>query len=275
MELIISGNRCIECRKCEKDCPADAVNIDNLTVDSSSCIECGHCAAICPKQAISVDGVVPGVVESDGGVDSLLKGLRSVRSYNKKEVEESVISEIVDTLKYAPSASNSRPLELEIYTKSEEISQLNEVVADALQALFSKMSSPIVSPILSLLKGKAFANKMKSYRDKISYKRKENKDLVTYKAPVVIILHGPKGANMIEADSNIWLTYMTIAAKSRGLSTCINGFIVTAMQRDRSIQQQFGIDKSREVCGALLLGYSNVNYSNDILRDAPVSRVHK
>ncbi|MFH0911259.1 MAG: RnfABCDGE type electron transport complex subunit B [Planctomycetota bacterium] len=45
---------CIACRKCEQECPFDAIHvIDNLAViDYQKCKLCGKCVAVCPKQVI-------------------------------------------------------------------------------------------------------------------------------------------------------------------------------------------------------------------------------
>lgn len=45
---------CIGCTLCAKNCPAEAVTIENFNahIDQDKCIGCGACAAKCPKKAI-------------------------------------------------------------------------------------------------------------------------------------------------------------------------------------------------------------------------------
>ncbi len=45
---------CIACRKCEKECPFEAIEvIDNLAViDYDKCTSCGKCIKVCPKKII-------------------------------------------------------------------------------------------------------------------------------------------------------------------------------------------------------------------------------
>ena len=46
---------CIGCTKCVRECPADAIYMDeNLpVVDLELCTQCGHCVTICPRHIIA------------------------------------------------------------------------------------------------------------------------------------------------------------------------------------------------------------------------------
>lgn len=46
---------CIGCKKCEKECPVDAITVtDNIAhIDYSKCANCGACALVCPKKVIT------------------------------------------------------------------------------------------------------------------------------------------------------------------------------------------------------------------------------
>lgn len=46
---------CVGCKLCEKNCPLEAVKIENnlASIDYSKCADCGICAQKCPKKAIS------------------------------------------------------------------------------------------------------------------------------------------------------------------------------------------------------------------------------
>ena len=50
--------RCIGCRICEKNCPAEAIKVveKKAKVDPSACISCGMCAEKCPKNALYLPG---------------------------------------------------------------------------------------------------------------------------------------------------------------------------------------------------------------------------
>ena len=46
------SNACIKCGTCVKNCPTDAIDIENKTFDLEKCIACWGCINRCPKQAI-------------------------------------------------------------------------------------------------------------------------------------------------------------------------------------------------------------------------------
>lgn len=54
----ICSNGCIGCMKCQRECPADAIIIENnlATVNVEKCVGCGHCAEICPRHIITFFG---------------------------------------------------------------------------------------------------------------------------------------------------------------------------------------------------------------------------
>ncbi|MCD8140223.1 MAG: RnfABCDGE type electron transport complex subunit B [Planctomycetaceae bacterium] len=50
----ICAHACIACKKCEKECPVDAIHVNNLLaeIDYDKCISCGKCVKVCPHQVI-------------------------------------------------------------------------------------------------------------------------------------------------------------------------------------------------------------------------------
>ena len=47
------SDACIKCGTCVRNCPADAIDIENKTFDLDACIGCYGCINRCPKHAIS------------------------------------------------------------------------------------------------------------------------------------------------------------------------------------------------------------------------------
>ena len=57
-----ADKKCISCGLCAKNCPAQAIDKENLrTADAKKCISCMRCIANCPKSARKVNGAVVSV----------------------------------------------------------------------------------------------------------------------------------------------------------------------------------------------------------------------
>ncbi|RKD30626.1 DUF362 domain-containing protein [Thermohalobacter berrensis] len=54
-KLIIDKEKCIDCRKCEEQCPAEAISYsEGINICHNTCIKCCCCQEICPVGALSV-----------------------------------------------------------------------------------------------------------------------------------------------------------------------------------------------------------------------------
>ncbi|MDE7326352.1 MAG: EFR1 family ferrodoxin [Lachnospiraceae bacterium] len=57
-----AGNHCTSCGYCAEQCPAEAINQENLKVaDSKKCISCMRCVVQCPQSARKVNGALVSV----------------------------------------------------------------------------------------------------------------------------------------------------------------------------------------------------------------------
>jgi len=50
--IVVAGDKCIDCGKCQRECKMDAINDDFRSHSRVECIECMSCIAVCPTDAI-------------------------------------------------------------------------------------------------------------------------------------------------------------------------------------------------------------------------------
>ena len=273
----IQLENCTKCLKCVKDCPSDAIEFEQGSINSS-CIHCGHCVAICPESTIfpdagSITKLKPKPVSS-GNFRELSAGIRTCRSYADREVDEETLNLLVENMKHYPSASNQRPLEITIIKSREQITRLNNQTARNLIKSIGTYTSPLVMPVLQLLAPKLELPRLKNYKKQFMARNTPESSLICHHAPAVIIFHAPVTKfGMAAADANIWATYTSIYANTLGLGSCFNGFIVTAMSRSKAMRKEFGLPANHQVYACLLLGHPKVKYKNEAGREKPAVNI--
>ena len=269
----IQLENCTKCLKCVKDCPSDAIDIDLGTINDS-CIHCGHCVAICPEFTVFPDEDVinrlhPSTV-SPGDFKHLSAGIRTCRSYQKREVDEEILNLLIENMKHYPSASNARPIEITIVKTKEVVQKLNDQTAQNLIKTIRLYTSPLLMPILQLIAPKLDLPRLNNYKKQFIARQTPGSSLVCHHAPAVILFHAPViKYSMAGADANIWATYTSIHAKTLGLGSCFNGFIVTAMKRSKAIRKEFKLPAGHQVYASLLIGHPKVKYTNEAGRAMP------
>ena len=270
---VIDLINCTGCLKCVKDCPASAITIATGAI-ADTCIHCGHCIAICPEATVFPDKgeIVPLHPHSVTPEDFIWfsAGIRSCRSYLAKEVPDEILMQLITNLKHCPSASNATPLQISIVRTPEKIQLLNNLTEESLIRLFSFITSPVIGGLIGLFVPKMNIAKLRSYKDSFLAKRKVNNSLICHHAPAVILFHGPESrTGMLEADANIWATYLSLHAASLGLATCFIGFIVKAFGKTGKHNHHFGIPANNRIYAALLVGYPKVKYKQECSRESP------
>jgi len=271
----IQLENCIKCLKCVHDCPSDAIDIEQGTINNS-CIHCGHCVAICPESTVFPDADVISKLYSTAVLpidfQHLSASIRTCRSYQDKEVDEETLTLLIENMKHYPSASNARPIEITLVKTKEIIERLNHRTAENLIHTLQFMTSPLLKPIIRLFAPKLDIGRLSSYKKQFVARQTPESSQVCHHAPAVMLFHAPVTKyGMAAADAYIWATYTSILANTLGLGSCFNGFIVMAMSRTKGMRKEFLIPETHQVYAALLLGHPKVKYKNEAGREKPIS----
>lgn len=273
----INLDNCIKCLKCVNDCPADAIDINKGHI-ADTCIKCGHCVAICPERTIEPSNgslkPLSSVSVSSADFQNLSSNIRTCRNFSSQAIEDNKIELLIENMKHYPSASNTRPIEINYVKTPELVQSLNDQTAKGLIKMLGFVTSPFMKFILKAIAPKFDTTKLKNYREKFIERQKPNSSQICHHAPGVLLFHAPVVKfGMASADAYIWATYTSIFAQTLGLSTCFNGFIVKGMERSSKMRKEFGIPKNHQIYASLLIGYSNVKYFNEAGREQPKKRI--
>jgi nitroreductase/NAD-dependent dihydropyrimidine dehydrogenase PreA subunit len=243
----IDNNLCVKCGLCAQVCPNGILrnkenNIYIVEKLLKHCIECGHCTAVCPNGALSLNGSNGYTKESFDSkilaqqLPRLIKQRRSIRFFDSKPVKIEDVENILDNLRYAPTAKNSQQVGYTLLT------------GKSLQD-FITLSYESVKNIENY---SSFHN--------IFYKK--NRDILFRGAPALLFAHAPKDNYMSVIDCTIALAFFDILAPVFNIGSCWAGYIMNLINIDKNLEKALEIKDGSAVYGALLLGYSAIHYSS-------------
>lgn len=250
--MYVDDLKCIRCGICAELCPAGIISLEGDDIpavgysQAAQCIKCGQCVIYCPTRANSLafqeeDEVtraseleMPG---TEAGLN-LLKTRRSVRRFKPDVVSERDFAKLFDTVRMAPSASNSQAVRWIVSQSPEKTREIQELVL----CWFSDIVSSDRASRLGVVGARAIAL------------AKRGKDVILRGAPNVIIAVTQKEGVMSE-DGVIALTYVELAAHAMGLGCCWGGFLMIAARQYRPLREYLGISDDEYFCGAQMIGY--------------------
>lgn len=273
----INEARCLGCRACIDDCPANLFSCDSqsgkiLHQDPNGwCIGCGHCIACCPENAIDyqLTTTIPGRGFSFNGhpenfrfIMEFLCGKRSVRGFNSQEISDEDIKDITDAMRHAPSGHNIQACEYYIIRNRDTIQKLSELTIDYLKSIkkvinFRYFLKPFLTRYMyDILSDPGTSKGIGTLIDESL----SGEDVIFHSAPVVVLISYPNVGRMSLADPVIATTYGMLAAHGKGLGSCWMGFTMDAIIKNKSARQMLGIEKDRLIGSVFTLGYPRTRY---------------
>ncbi len=281
VELKIN-EKCTQCGLCTEICPSEYLiktkegikaNLDS----TFGCIQCAHCMMVCPNNAVEIKGEA--IKKEDiqdfsyfslsyDDLISFLAQRRSVRDFKEEKISKDTIEKILQAASLGSVSVPPTEIKVLVISGFSDVQNFaGELVKDFEKSL--KFINPFVLGILKPFIGKKnyviFKEFVYSLFKLTLEKRKEDKDVLFYGAPCVILFYGPSWGD--KEDGIIASTLAQAAAVSLGLGSCMIGSVPPILNSDKKLKEKYGIEKEEKVLNALILGYPKYKFLRGVRRD--------
>jgi nitroreductase/NAD-dependent dihydropyrimidine dehydrogenase PreA subunit len=264
MELLrVNSELCTKCGLCAAICPNGLIR---MGVDGpqeqeiENCLACGHCVAVCPRGALDncktpLANQTPlsqyPVIDSKTATQ-FLRGRRSIRNYQKKQIPREKLLELLEIARFAPSGCNSQGLS---YLVIQDSTVLKQVTARTIEWLDQQVRGGV-----SWAAG--FAGVIAVYRN-------SGFDVILRGAPSLIVATAPREMGMMAHESaRFALEYVELYATTLGLGTCWAGFVESAAGNNyQPLLAELRLPEGMAAVGVMMAGYPQYTFKRLVDRN--------
>ena len=244
-QIAVDTSRCKKDGACVAVCPSGtlALNEEGFPeeIPESRCILCGHCVAVCSCEAMTHTGLPDEALlpasrklPSPELMDGFLMSRRSVREFKDQPVSRETMEALLDVARRAPTASNSQNLKWIVIGGAAKVQALS---AETVNWIRASGTNPAL------------------------IERWDNgHDFVLRGAPTVVVACTPAGYEWGKQDCAIALTFLELAAESRGLGVCWAGYLTRVASVHAPLRQALSVPEGYTVHGGLMLGQRKYTY---------------
>jgi len=265
--LTIDESKCKKDGICAAECPMSIIGWQKdqypVAVNGAEqlCINCGHCVASCPHGAMTHKEMAPedclafdpDMVLSQTQTEHFLRNRRSIRNFKKATVDKETLSNIIKIASHAPSGHNCQPVQWQVLSGRETIKPYTELVIEWMKKVIEE-NPEMAGPM---------------HLDMIVSAWEADMDVVTRRAPNLILVNGSAQNPMAPDACKIAMTYFDIAAQSFGVGTCWCGYFFMALMFYPPLKEALGIDKNTSNSGVMMAGYPKIKYQRMPVRNSP------
>jgi len=253
----VNTGLCDNCGICAAVCPLGVLSITAGALVApedrkARCVSCGHCEAVCPRGAINITGQLladaPHLQSTRGVSAEMIRDYflsrRSIRKYKPEAVSKEALENVLDIVRYAPSAVNAQPVKWVVLYDAAKLNEITKAVVAWMESAVSA-KHPLAEPL--------------NFRGLI-IGWKKGLDPITRHAPHVIVACGLKDDRRAPADATIALTHLELLAPAFGLGACWAGYFQIAASQSAEVRRAIGITEDQIPLGSMLIGYPKYKY---------------
>lgn len=255
----VNSEKCIGCGQCLKVCfPRNLYLEEKKAKVKRACMLCGQCVAVCPKNALSItdypDDDIVNYQEENFKIEperllNFIKFRRSIRDYEKKEVELEKLKNISEIVRFTETAENNQGTRCVII--KDKLQEFRDLTWEGFKNYLENM--PEDDP--SLRWRDKWFEKYQEYKDK-----KPQEDMFFFNAPTVILIVAED-----ELDGGLAASNVEKMAITQGLGVLFSSFIKVSLQYSDNIKEFINLKERERIIACILVGYPKIKY----LRTAP------
>ncbi len=261
--------KCQRCNSCAHACPSDVFAWENDKIETHHpgwCIKCGHCVAACPEDAFehsafSKDRFLPlagSMPVDEQALDCLFAERRSCRRFKDEPLSRGEIEELVDKARFAPTATNAQNVRFIVLTEKKSIEELAKRTASYYLGLEQQLKNPLTRRMIAAAVGKKTVETYKYHMPSIAARFRttlRGEDRLFYGAPAVVVAFASGVQHLVSAGCNLAAMQILLAAETKGLGTCYNGYTLTALLRDKTIREFLEIPEEYHPGAVIAVGH--------------------
>ena len=290
----VDKEKCVGCGACVTVCPSRCFSIREGKAElvGKKSLHCGHCEAVCPVGAISNSGVQAEAQKFSTfdfndqwlshtdckltNLIGLMGSRRSCRNYTSAPVDREILEDLVRIGIMAPSGTNSQRWTFTLVPDRDSLLEVGFKVRAFFKWINGLAESWLLRKVTKLLGfGQLDEYHRKYYqsiKEGIEQSEQEKTDRLWHGATSAIFVASKKGASCPSEDALLATQNILLAAHAMGLGTCLIGFAVAAMKKDKSIQESIGIPREEDVFSVIALGHTDEKYKRCAGRKLPTIR---
>jgi nitroreductase/NAD-dependent dihydropyrimidine dehydrogenase PreA subunit len=271
LSLNINQELCTKCGECIRECPVRVLEFQGgvpsvIKEKEAQCIECQHCFTVCKPGALSIFSLDPaqstpleGNFPEPEKMKTLMSGRRSVRRYKKEAVDSTLLNNILETVRTAPTGVNRQTTLIHVIDDKEVMDELRRRTYEGIKKALENGTIPAA---------------LKAYEGFLGAYEKSGVDIIYRDAPHAIITSAPKSNPSGVTDGVIALSYFEMLASSHGLGTVWDGIAkVALMSVARDAYDLIGIPEDHDLVYVMPFGVPAVKFYRTVQR--PGGEVHK
>ncbi|MBE0618134.1 MAG: nitroreductase family protein [Proteobacteria bacterium] len=257
--LTVDESRCRQDGICAAECPRRIIEMTGeggfptvTPAGEALCLRCGHCVAVCPHGAVEVDGVpLEACPELDEArvlswepAVQFLRSRRSIRVYRDREVDRPTLQRLIETARYAPTASNSQTIHWTVVSGREKLTKLSSLTVEWMRGVIA--ARPDSGPA--------------GYFRPLVAGWDRGYDGILRSASTLVAASAPPEASNGLVDCTIALTYLELAALPLGLGTCWAGLLQAALVNAPGAREALGLPPGHTAHYPMMIGYPKYPY---------------